>query len=155
MTGWNWVRVGAVLGFLAVALGAFGAHGLKARLETIGTAANYQTAVQYHMFHALAVLALGVAFGPFPTTRATNVAGWSFLLGVVVFSGSLYVLSVTGIKRLGAITPFGGVAMLAGWVALVVAASQAPTMGWTDYSGGVRVLHTEPAAGDVKTEARP
>src|SRR4051812_33203622 len=101
MTGWNWVRVGAVLGFLAVALGAFGAHGLKTKLEALGTAANYQTAVQYHMFHALAILGVGLLAGGYPANRAVSVAGWSFLIGVLVFSGSLYILAVTGMKWLG------------------------------------------------------
>jgi uncharacterized membrane protein YgdD (TMEM256/DUF423 family) len=132
MSGWNWVRVGAALGFLAVALGAFGAHGLKARLETLGTAANYQTAVQYHMYHALALLAVGLL----PAWRqeaAANVAGWSFLVGIALFSGSLYVLALTGVKALGMITPFGGVAMLVGWAALAVAAASGPAareVGW-------------------------
>ncbi len=127
MTGWNWVRVGAVLGFLAVSLGAFGAHGLKGRLESLGTSANYQTAVQYHMMHALAILAVGLMAGPLAMNRPLSVAGWSFLVGVFVFSGSLYILAVTGVKWLGAITPFGGVAMLVGWVALAVAASREPS----------------------------
>src|SRR4051794_2462032 len=123
MTGWNWVRVGAFLGFLAVALGAFGAHGLKARLDSLGTGATFQTAVNYHMYHALALLAVGLMNGPFRSGTGTTVAGWSFLIGVLVFSGSLYVLALSGIKWLGAITPIGGVAMLVGWVALGVAAS--------------------------------
>ncbi len=125
MTGWSWVRLGALLGFLAVALGAFGAHGLKAKLESLGTAANYQTAVQYHMFHALAILAVGLLAGGSPGNRGLAVAGWSFFVGVLVFSGSLYILAVTGIKWLGAITPIGGLAMLVGWVALAIAAEPA------------------------------
>jgi len=124
MTGWGWVRIAAVLGFLGVGVGAFGAHGLKDRLDALGTAATYQTGVQYHMYHALALLALGVMAGPSRTT-AGSVAGWAFLVGVILFSGSLYVLSLTGIKWLGAITPFGGVAMLIGWAALAVAAGSA------------------------------
>jgi uncharacterized membrane protein YgdD (TMEM256/DUF423 family) len=123
MTGWGWVRVGAVLGFLAVAIGAFGAHGLKARLDSLGTAATFQTGVQYHMYHALAILAVGVMTGPLKPGTAGSVAGWAFLAGVVLFSGSLYVLAVTGQKWLGMIAPFGGVAMMAGWVALAVAAT--------------------------------
>ncbi len=133
MDGWGWVRVGAVLGFLAVAFGAFGAHGLKARLDGLGTAANFQTAVQYHMYHALALLALG-PIAMFRPGTPVSVAGWSFLVGVMVFSGSLYLLSVTGLKWLGAVTPIGGVAMLVGWVALAVAASgSASGVGWTAY----------------------
>jgi uncharacterized membrane protein YgdD (TMEM256/DUF423 family) len=123
MSGMNWVRVGTVLGFLGVALGAFGAHALKARLETLGTTAAYQTAVQYQMYHALALLALGLLVNPFHRNPPVAVAGWCFLIGVILFSGSLYLLAVTGIKPLGAITPFGGVAMLAGWLVFAVAAS--------------------------------
>src|SRR5689334_7113212 len=98
MTGWTWIRVGAVLGFLAVAIGAFGAHGLKGRLETLGTAATFQTGVQYHMYHALALLVVGMVCCGLPASRAAQVAAWGFTFGVVIFSGSLYVLSVTGIK---------------------------------------------------------
>jgi len=134
MSGWAWVRVGAVVGFLGVALGAFGAHGLKARLDALGTSATFQTAVQYHMYHALALLAVGALAGP---TRwgAGSVAGWSFLLGVVVFSGSLYTLSLTGVRWLGAITPIGGVLFLAGWVTLAVSTrgARGPET-WTVYS---------------------
>lgn len=123
MTGWNWVRIAAVLGFLAVGLGAFGAHGLKGRLESLGTMAIYQTAVQYHMYHALALLAVGLMAGPFRTGTSGTIAGWSFVAGVTIFSGSLYILAVTNLKWLGAITPIGGVAMMVGWAALAVAAS--------------------------------
>lgn len=154
MHGWGWMRVGAVLGFLAVAFGAFGAHGLKARLDGLGTAASFQTAVQYHMYHALALLALGM-IAVFRPGTAVTVAGWSFLLGVLVFSGSLYVLSLTGLKWLGAITPIGGLAMLVGWAALAVAASGGvPEGDWTSYPalGGSRWAIP---AQDVTTEGRP
>jgi uncharacterized membrane protein YgdD (TMEM256/DUF423 family) len=123
MNGWAWIRIGAVLGFLAVAIGAFGAHGLKARLEELGTAVTFHTGVEYHFYHALAVLALGVAWERLGGKTAGDIAGWAFLAGVIIFSGSLYVLSVTGFKKLGMITPFGGVAFLVGWAALAVAAS--------------------------------
>jgi uncharacterized membrane protein YgdD (TMEM256/DUF423 family) len=122
MSGAGWVRVGAVLGFLGVALGAFGAHGLKATLEKLGTTATYQTAVSYHMYHALAIVAVGLAMASVRSGPLLSAAGWAFLAGVVVFSGSLYVLSVTGLKWLGAITPLGGVAFLVGWAVLAVAA---------------------------------
>jgi uncharacterized membrane protein YgdD (TMEM256/DUF423 family) len=123
MNGHGWVRVGAILGFLAVGIGAFGAHGLETRLARLETTATYKTAEQYQMYHALAILALGVWVGPARPTRAGAVAGWAFLAGVILFSGSLYVLALTGIKLFGAITPFGGLAMMVGWVALAVAAS--------------------------------
>lgn len=128
MNGWGWVRVGAVLGFLGVAIGAFGAHGLKTRLDALGTTATFHTGAEYHFYHALALLAVGMMWGASPASRASNVAGWAFLVGVILFSGSLYALSATGYKMLGMITPFGGVAFLVGWVALVVAASNAS--GW-------------------------
>ncbi len=103
-----WIQAGAVLMFLAVALGAFAAHGLKARL-TPEMLTVFETGVRYHVYHALALLALGAARGP-------DKAGWCFIAGIVVFSGSLYVLALTGEKRLGMITPLGGLLFLAGWV---------------------------------------
>ena len=124
MSGWWWVRLGAVLGFLAVGMGAFGAHGLKAKLESLGTTAPFQTAAQYHMYHALAILAVGLLAIAGRGGTAASVAGWSFLAGTLLFSGSLYTLAVTGQKSLGAITPFGGIAMLIGWAALAVAAGR-------------------------------
>lgn len=123
MTNGFWLRIGAVWGFLAVAMGAFGAHGLKDRLNELGTTANFQTASQYHMYHALAIVALGVLAVAGRSGASLAVAGWSFLLGSLIFSGSLYILSVSGLKWLGAVTPIGGVLLLVGWAALAVAAS--------------------------------
>ena len=114
----------AINGFLGVALGAFAAHSLtayfsdKPRLE-----ANFKTGVQYHFYHALALL--GVAWSSTQWTSALiPLAGWLFLLGIILFSGSLYVLSMTGKRWLGAITPLGGLAFLAGWVCLALGAVQ-------------------------------
>jgi uncharacterized membrane protein YgdD (TMEM256/DUF423 family) len=121
-----WLRIGAIWGFLAVAMGAFGAHRLKDRLAELGTAANFQTAAQYHMYHALALVALGVLAVAGRTGTALTVAGWSFLAGSLIFSGSLYILSITGMKWLGAITPIGGVLLLVGWAALAIAAGNVP-----------------------------
>jgi uncharacterized membrane protein YgdD (TMEM256/DUF423 family) len=146
MNGWGWIRIGAVLGFLGVAIGAFGAHGLKARLEALGTTTTFHTGVEYHFYHALALLAVGLIWGPLTPSRASNVAGWAFLVGVILFSGSIYVLSVTGYRRLGMITPFGGVAFLVGWLALVVAAS---TMGGWPAAG------TRPGPTLLKAPADP
>lgn len=155
MTGWSWVRIGAVLGFLGVALGAFGAHGFKARLESLGTGATFQTAVHYHMYHALALIAVGLMSGPFRSGVSWTVSGWSFLIGVLIFSGSLYVLALTGIKWLGAITPFGGLAMLVGWAALAVAASQGPSVaGWTSYPV-LNIYRSEATIPNAKPEAGP
>ena len=108
------VRLAALSGGLAVALGAFGAHGLDQRLTELGTADAYQTAVLYHFLHSLMLFLLAgqapLRLGPFV----------SFLAGIILFSGSLYVLAVTGMKWLGAITPLGGVGFLVGWFWLVV-----------------------------------
>jgi uncharacterized membrane protein YgdD (TMEM256/DUF423 family) len=108
------IRVAALAGFLAVALGAFGAHGLKDILAKNGTAATYQTAVLYHMVHAVVLLILAYKS---PVRKGPYVA---FLLGILVFSGSLYLLAVTNIRWLGAITPFGGVGFLVGWAWLFI-----------------------------------
>jgi uncharacterized membrane protein YgdD (TMEM256/DUF423 family) len=121
-----WLQLGAAWGFLAVAIGAFGAHGLKERLESLGQTANFQTAAHYQMYCAFALLAVGLLAIHGRSGAALAIAGWSFLLGSLVFSGSLYILATTGLRWLGAITPIGGVLMLAGWAALFVAAGQAP-----------------------------
>jgi uncharacterized membrane protein YgdD (TMEM256/DUF423 family) len=127
-----WIRVGAIWGFLAVAIGAFGAHGLKDRFKALGDQFGpltterpegiFQTATHYHAFCALAILAVGLLAANGRGGTALSVAGWSFLVGSLIFSGSLYVLATTGIKWLGAITPIGGVFMLIGWMALALAA---------------------------------
>jgi uncharacterized membrane protein YgdD (TMEM256/DUF423 family) len=116
------ILVGSVAMFVAVALGAFGAHALKTRLTPDMTVV-WQTAVQYHAWHALAVLVVGVLLLQWPGQRAVEVAGWLFVAGIVLFSGSLYAMALTGVRGLGAVTPFGGVAYLAGWAALVWAAA--------------------------------
>lgn len=117
-----WLRVGAVWGFLAVAMGAFGAHGLKPRIEATGQLANFHTAAQYHMYMAFALVAVGLLQAAGRSGASLSVAGWGFLVGSTIFSGSLYVLSLTGLKWLGAITPIGGTVILAGWIALAIAA---------------------------------
>jgi len=116
------ILVGSVAMFVAVALGAFGAHALKGRLNPDMTAV-WQTAVMYHAWHALAILAVGVLLLQWPGQRAVEIAGWLFVAGILLFSGSLYALALTGIRGLGAVTPFGGVAFLAGWAALAWAAA--------------------------------
>jgi len=108
---------GAVLGFLGVALGAFGAHALRATLSA-ERQAIWQTAVQYHFHHALALLATGLLIQHGGTGRAAWLAGWAFLGGTVLFSGSLYAVAFFGERRLGAITPVGGLLFLIGWAAL-------------------------------------
>jgi uncharacterized membrane protein YgdD (TMEM256/DUF423 family) len=110
--------LGSVSALVAVAAGAFGAHGLRARL-TPDLLAVFETGARYQMYHALALLAVGWALtrwpGPWPVR-----AGWLFVAGTVLFSGSLYVLALTGARWLGAITPLGGVAFLAGWTCLLL-----------------------------------
>jgi uncharacterized membrane protein YgdD (TMEM256/DUF423 family) len=103
--------------FLAVALGAFGAHALKSRL-TPEMAATWQTAVQYHAWHSLALFAVGLLMLHWPERAGLGIASWLLLAGIVLFSGSLYALALTGVRGLGAVTPIGGVAFLAGWAVL-------------------------------------
>lgn len=117
----TWVRWGSWLACLGVALGAFGAHGLREKLSTEAKAV-YQTAVLYHLLHAVALLGVGWMALLKPMDSWVRLAGWSFCWGIVVFSGSLYALSLTGVKWLGLLTPFGGLALLLGWVALALAA---------------------------------
>ena len=115
----SFLLAGAVSGLLAVAIGAFGAHGLEGRVDS-RLLEVYRTGVDYHMFHTAALLAVGLlearAAGP-----ALTWAGWLFLAGILVFSGSLYLMAVTGERWLGMVTPLGGLAFLAGWVALAIA----------------------------------
>ena len=110
------VRTAALVVFLGIALGAFGAHGLEDRLEETGRADNWETATFYHLLHGLALFVIALYS---PKARGY---GW-FLAGIVLFSGSLYVLARTGITRLGMITPFGGVSFLVGWALWIFAPS--------------------------------
>ena len=117
--------LGSLFGGLAVALGAFGAHALSERI-TPERLANFETAARYQMYHALALLAVALAMAYFPSGgKLLNAGGWLFTAGIVLFSGSLYILSLTGIRWLGAVTPLGGVAFAAGWLVLLLAAWQA------------------------------
>jgi uncharacterized membrane protein YgdD (TMEM256/DUF423 family) len=113
----NWIRVGAVLAAAAVALGAFGAHAMQERL-TPERMETWRTAANYHLVHAVALVALG-CLGERLTGPASSGA-WALLAGIVVFSGSLYVLCLTDRGWLGAITPLGGIAFLVGWVLIAV-----------------------------------
>ena len=108
--------IGLVSGFLGVCLGAFAAHALKERLsqDLLGT---FEVGVRYHMYHVFALIATAWVINQWPGATATA-AGWFFLGGIVVFSGSLYILALTGVGWLGAITPIGGIALLAGWICL-------------------------------------
>ncbi len=117
----TFLLAGTVNALLAVALGAFGAHGLKDRLDE-EMLDVYKTGVQYHMYHALGLLAVALVADKLRSASAVKWAGRLLLAGIVLFSGSLYVLALTDLKWLGAITPLGGVAFLAGWATLAVAA---------------------------------
>lgn len=117
-----WIVCGSLLGGLGVAAGAFGAHGLEGKLSPAALQ-TYEVAVRYQLFHALALLAVGLLTLHQPSTAA-QVAGASFLVGILLFSGFLYGYVFTGIRLLALIVPVGGAAFLVGWVALAVA-------GWT------------------------
>jgi uncharacterized membrane protein YgdD (TMEM256/DUF423 family) len=116
----TFLLLGAVAAFLAVALGAFGAHGLRGRLSP-EMLAVFQTGVQYHMAHALALILVAGIMGRM-SGWLIQTAGWCFVAGIVFFSGSLYLLAVSGVTILGAITPIGGLLFLAGWACLAFAA---------------------------------
>ena len=111
------LTLGGICMFAAVALGAFGAHALKGHLDPDMTAV-WQSAVQYHAWHALALLGAGGLMLHWPAKRGLALAAWMFLAGIVLFAGSLYAVALTGMRGLGLITPFGGVAFLAGWAVL-------------------------------------
>jgi uncharacterized membrane protein YgdD (TMEM256/DUF423 family) len=118
------LTLGALLLVAAVGLGAFGAHALKARLAP-DMQAIWQTAVQYHAWHALGLLAAGLLMMLRPDAPVLGLAAWLFVGGIALFSGSLYAHALSGVRGLGAITPFGGVAFLAGWLAFAWAAWRA------------------------------
>ena len=116
----TFLLLGAVAAFLAVTLGAFGAHALRSRLSP-DMLAVFQTGVQYHMYHALALILVSAIMGRM-SGWLIQTAGWCFVAGIMLFSGSLYLLAATGVTILGAITPIGGLAFLIGWACLAFAA---------------------------------
>lgn len=111
--------IGAALALSGVILGAFGAHALKARLSA-EMLEVFETGIRYHMYHAFGLFAVAWVIDRWPSGAATT-AGWLMLTGVVIFSGSLYVLAVSGTRWWGAVTPFGGLALISGWAALILA----------------------------------
>ncbi|HEY7444840.1 MAG TPA: DUF423 domain-containing protein [Vicinamibacterales bacterium] len=117
----TFLLIGALSGVVGVTLGAFGAHGLRSRLSP-DMLAVFETGVRYHMYHALAILGVGLIADRMPASRLVLASGWLFLAGIVLFSGSLYLLATTGVRALGAVTPLGGVAFLFAWACLAVAA---------------------------------
>jgi uncharacterized membrane protein YgdD (TMEM256/DUF423 family) len=118
----TFLLVAAILGFLGVALGAFGAHGLRSRLSP-EMLAVFETAVRYQMYHVFALLIVSAAIGHLGNARLLVMAGWFFFAGILIFSGSLYALALTSTSALGAITPFGGLALLIGWAILALFAA--------------------------------
>jgi uncharacterized membrane protein YgdD (TMEM256/DUF423 family) len=119
--GNKFIGIGGLNALLSVAVGAFGAHGLKGTMPA-DLMEIYQTGVQYHMVHALGLLLIGLLINQSKSSegRAVSAAGWCLLAGIILFSGSLYALSLSGIRWLGAITPLGGVCFLAGWLLVVI-----------------------------------
>jgi len=115
----TFLLIGAILGFLGVALGAFGAHGLKNRLSP-EMLEVFDTGVRYHMYHTFAVLIVAAAIGHIGNARLLAMAGWFFFAGILLFSGSLYALALTGAGIFGAVTPIGGVLFLIGWTSLAL-----------------------------------
>jgi uncharacterized membrane protein YgdD (TMEM256/DUF423 family) len=120
------IQAGGILGALAVALGAFGAHALKGILEASGRSDTFETAVKYQFYHALAMILVGLLMQR-AGGDAIRLLGWSgnaFAIGVIIFSGSLYAICFTGITKFGATAPIGGVAFIVGWVLLIIAAGK-------------------------------
>lgn len=117
------IILGALNAFLSVALGAFGAHGLEKMVEP-KYLEIWKTGVQYQMFHATGLLIIGVLLSKFPGNTLLSWSGWMMLIGIILFSGSLYILAVTRVGVLGAITPLGGVSFLVAWALLIIAAAK-------------------------------
>ncbi len=118
----NWTATAAILLALAVSLGAFGAHGLQGRLDTYSMSV-YEKAVFYHFIHALGMLAVPLLLrAGLISASAATWTGWLLLAGIVLFSGSLYLLAIAGTRMLGAVTPFGGASFIAAWICLAVCA---------------------------------
>jgi uncharacterized membrane protein YgdD (TMEM256/DUF423 family) len=120
-----WLRWACLAGFVAVAAGAFGAHGLQTMVsaDALGW---WQTGTRYALFHVVGLVAVAIRLNRPPRVRAAKVAGWAFLVGMLLFTGSLWAMTLTGFRPLGAVTPLGGVAFLVGWVALGLSAERPP-----------------------------
>ena len=112
--------IGAASALIAVAAGAFGAHALRSRLEP-ASLAIFETGARYQMYHALGLIAVAFAVSQWPAARSAVWAGWLFVAGTILFSGSLYLLALTGVRWLGAVTPLGGLAFMLGWICLALA----------------------------------
>lgn len=114
------LAIASILGALSVAGGAFGAHALKGKL-TESALASFETGVRYQMYHAIALLVVALLIAQYPEVKSLSVTGWCFVAGTILFSGSLYGLTLGGIKALGPVTPLGGLAFIIGWICLALA----------------------------------
>ena len=117
------LAIASLLGALSVAGGAFGAHALKDRLSETALG-SFETGIRYQMYHAIALLVVALLIERSPNASSLTAAGWCFIAGIVLFSGSLYGLSLAGIKALGPVTPLGGVAFIAGWICLAISSAK-------------------------------
>ncbi len=124
MKGRQVIQLAAFFGALSVAIGAFGAHSLKEVLEESGRTDTFQTAVSYQFYHSLALLAIGIVFIQKPHWKKLRWAAIFMIIGIVIFSGSLYALSLTGYSKLGSIAPFGGLSLILGWCTIIFAAKK-------------------------------
>lgn len=111
--------IGAVLGAISVGIGAFGAHGLKKMLEFNGRLQNFETAVKYQFYHVFALIIVAILMDKY-SAKWMTIAGYSFIGGILLFSGSLYILSITNITKWGAITPIGGLLFILGWIFIII-----------------------------------
>ena len=114
------LSIGAILGALSVAIGAFGAHALKSVLEANQRIETFETAVKYQFYHTFAIIAVGLLLARFDD-KLLQYSAISFLAGIIIFSGSLYALSLSGVTKWGAVTPFGGLFLMAGWILMLFA----------------------------------
>jgi uncharacterized membrane protein YgdD (TMEM256/DUF423 family) len=122
MNGKQLIMLAGLSGAIAVGLGAFGAHGLADTLAATGRADTFETAVKYHFYHTLAIALIGIIKLTKPNWKSLVFASWSMVFGIIVFSGSLYILSLSGVTWWGAITPLGGVGFILGWLGLFYSA---------------------------------
>ena len=120
MKNTRYIKLAAVLGFLAVAIGAFGAHGLEPLLTKYNRLETFETAVKYHFYHTFSILIVGLLLAIEQENKKLVYSAHSFLAGIVIFSGSLYFMSLTNITWLGAVTPLGGLAFMLGWIFLFI-----------------------------------
>ena len=117
------LSLAGILGLISVAIGAFGAHGLKSILEQNNRLENFETAVKYQFYHVFALIAVSLLMDKY-SERIMVYAGYSFIIGIIIFSGSLYILSLTNVSKWGAVTPIGGLLLIVGWVLMIIGINQ-------------------------------